>query len=157
MVTMKIENKIIDTMCYKEFNEIDSLVISNSIIKKIDFISFESDFSIVIENSIIYDLLIHSCWFKAGLIFKNNQVMNYVNYQMGGHNEAEIKIVGNIFSEFVNFFDCQFEKDIEVKNNVFSKGCNLLGNLDEGFKNSFETPAIIEDNIGAIDLNGEGY
>ena len=75
---------------------------------------------------------------------------------MGGHNAEPIIVLGNIFSEFVNFFDCQFDNDLEIRNNIFLKGSNLLGNLDEGFKNTFERNIILENNLGFLNLDGLG-
>jgi len=152
---MIIENKILD-----EFNasklDVKSLYISNSIINKLNFEFLEINFEVIIENCIIDSLLIHSSWFKKGLNLKNNQIISYIDYQMGGHNKEPINILGNIFSGFVNFFDCHFENEIVVQKNIFLKGTNLLGNNDEGFKNIFESGIILKDNMGDLDLNGLG-
>lgn len=154
---MKIENKNIDIFHHSDLNKTTtSCKIFNSIIKTIDFDLFESDTPILIENCIIYDFLVHSCWFKEGLIFKNNLVINYIDYQMGGHNEKPIDLSGNIFTDFVSFFDCQFNFPVNLHNNIFRKGSNLLGNLDEGFKNIFDNGIIINGNIGDIYQNGFG-
>lgn len=153
---MKIENKTIHTLSYKEILNVDSLHISKSIINTLDLTASDPSFEIFIENSIIENLLIHSCWFRKGLIFKDNHVTNYIDYQIGGHNNYPIIIIGNIFKEFINFFDCHFEDKIEMKANIFMQGCNLLGNLDEGFKNTFAIKPIIKDNIGKIDIDGFG-
>ncbi|GHV23971.1 hypothetical protein FACS1894174_10200 [Bacteroidia bacterium] len=75
---------------------------------------------------------------------------------MGGHNMKTILIEGNIFNEFVNFFDCQFNELIELKSNIFHKGSNILGNRNEGFKNNFKKGYINEKNIGNINLDGIG-
>lgn len=53
---------------------------------------------------------------------------------MGGHNIKPIVIEGNIFTGFLSFFDCQFENVIELRNNIFEKGTNLLGNRRDGFE-----------------------
>jgi hypothetical protein len=153
---VKIDNKIIDIFHCSGLDNAKSCYILNSIVKIIDFDMFEPNLEIVIENCIIQNLLIHSCWFRKGFIFKNNHVLNYIDYQMGGHNEEPIRLHGNIFHEFVNFFDCQFENTLEIQNNIFVKGSNLLGNNNEGFKNSFDTGIIAKDNIGSINLEGLG-
>ncbi|WP_066436666.1 hypothetical protein [Chryseobacterium sp. CCH4-E10] len=54
---------------------------------------------------------------------------------------------------FLNFFDCQFENIVELKNNVLLKGTNLLGNKGEGFENSFAIGWLVEKNVGNIDIN----
>lgn len=156
MVVMNIENQKIDLLDFSQLDELSSCTISNSIIKTINLDLFEPNFKIIIDNCKIENLLIHSCWFKGGLLFKNNEVKHYVDYQMGGHNELPIILDGNIFSSFVNFFDCQFYSQLEVINNNFTKGSNLLGNLEEGFKNTFSEGLILKNNIGSIDIDGFG-
>lgn len=153
---MKIENKNIDIFDCSELNESSTCYILNSTIKTINFDLFEPNFQIIIENCKIDNFLIHSCWFKGGLLFKNNEVKNYIDYQMGGHNELPIILDGNIFNGFVNFFDCQFYSQLEVINNTFMKGSNLLGNLEEGFKNTFNNDVILKNNIGNLDFDGFG-
>ncbi|WP_264529893.1 hypothetical protein [Flavobacterium sp. N502540] len=153
---MKIENKILNELDSSEFNNVELLHILNSQIKNLNFDFFESKFEIIIENCIIDNLSIHSCWFEEGLTFKSNHVMNYVNYQMGGHNKKNINITGNIFHDFVNFFDCHFENQLLIEKNIFLLGSNLLGNKNEGFANTFESEIIIKENIGNLDLDGLG-
>ncbi len=153
---MKIENKVINKLQSSELKTNSFFHIKNSIIDTLDFEFFESDFEIIIENCIITNFLIHSCWFENGLVFKNNHVINYINYQMGGHNKKPINIWGNIFCEFVSFFDCHFEHKLILQNNIFLKGSNLLGNKNEGFENTFDSEIIIKDNIGNLDLDGLG-
>ncbi|MCD0487941.1 hypothetical protein LPB86_06855 [Pedobacter sp. MC2016-14] len=154
---MKIDGKNIGTLRSSELDiKTSTCHISNSKIKILDFDLFESDSEIIIDNCIIEKLLFHSYWPKGGLIFNNNKVLSYVDYQMGGHNEQPIKISNNTFEEFVNFFDCQFEAKVEVCNNIFLKGTNLLGNEGEGFQNSFDNGIITENNKGLINLDGFG-
>jgi hypothetical protein len=126
----------------------------NCIIDTIDLIGvFELKVSLIIEKCVINSLKIHSCWFVNGLILRNNVVVNYIDYQMGGHNESPIILDGNIFKGFLNFFDCQFESSIELRNNVFEKGTNLIGNKGAGFENSFISGWIAENNVGSIEVN----
>jgi hypothetical protein len=153
---MVIENKILDELNSSKLGDSKSVHILHSIINTLNFDFLESNFEIVIENCIINNFSIHSCWFVKGLTFKNNHIMNYVDYQMGGHNEMPVNITGNIFHDFVSFFDCHFENQLVLKNNLFLKGSNLLGNKDEGFANIFNSDVIIENNMGNIDLDGLG-
>lgn len=154
---MIIENEIIDELCARDLINNGIVQISKSVIKKLDlgFTSFSN--KIVVRNCIIEDLQLHSSWFEAGMVFCNNQVFSYIDHQMGGHNQAPIHITENIFHEFFNFFDCQFGEVIEVGSNIFLKGCNLLGNTTEGFKNVFEKGYKFENNLGRIDMDGVGF
>jgi hypothetical protein len=156
MVVMNIANKKIELLDFSKLEELHSLTISNCTISTINFDLFEPNFQIKIEDCKIENFLIHSCWFKGGLLFRNNEVTNYIDYQMGGHNELPIILEGNIFNSFVNFFDCHFYAQLEVLNNSFIKGSNLLGNLQEGFKNTFGESPIFKNNIGDIDIDGFG-
>lgn len=156
MVAMTIENKKIDMFDSSDLVQCSICTISNSTIKTLNFDLFEPNFKIVIENCKIENFLLHSCWFKGGLVFKNNQIKNYVDYQMGGHNEFPMILDGNVFNDFVNFFDCQFKSKLEVVNNNFIKGSNLMGNVEEGFKNTFGDELIVSNNIGNINLDGFG-
>lgn len=148
------ENQNIEFLCQQELRGHDTFHLISCIIDTIDLIGmFELNVQLIIENCIISNLKIHSCWFVKGFVLKNCIVKNYVDYQMGGHNASPIVIEGNIFMGFFNFFDCQFEKRIELKNNNFTKGTNLLGNKGEGFENSFVEGWFAENNVGNIDIN----
>lgn len=148
------ENQNIDILSQEDLKGHNTLHLINCIINTIDLIGvFELNIHLIVENCIINNLKIHSCWFVNGFLLKNCIVKNYVDYQMGGHNSNPIIIDGNVFMGFLNFFDCQFENRIEIKNNVFIKGTNLLGNKGEGFENSFVEGWLAENNVGDIDLN----
>lgn len=153
---MKIENEIIKVLEHPNVTDGEGIHIRNSIINTLDFDTLEFNNQVIIEKCIIENLLIHSCWFKKGLIFKNNLVMGYIDYQMGGHNKEAIIIDGNVFCEFLNFFDCHFENLFELKGNIFIKGSNLLGNVNEGFRNSFDIEIVLGNNIGNIYIDGLG-
>jgi|SRR5690554_1170800 len=148
------ENQNIYLLNQEDIKGHNTFHLINCIINTIDLNGvFELNVHLVIENCIISNLKIHSCWFVNGLLLKNCIVRDYVDYQMGGHNRSPIIIEGNVFTSFFNFFDCQFESRIELNNNVFIKGTNLLGNKGEGFENSFVEGWSAENNVGRIDIN----
>ena len=148
------ENQYIDLLKEDDLRGHTIFHLQNCLINKIDLLAaWELTTHLVIQNCIINNLRIHSCWFVNGLSVKNSIIHNYIDYQMGGHNAKPIVIEGNIFTGFFNFFDCQFENVIELKSNVFEKGTNLLGNKGEGFENFFATGYLVENNVGAIDVN----
>lgn len=153
------ENKIIEVINQSDLKGYKTYQLVNCIIKTFDLVgAFELNVNLSLEKCIIYNFQIHSCWFTNGLTLKNNIIVNSIDYQMGGHNLQPIIIEGNIFNSFLNFFDCHFENVIEVKNNIFERGTNLLGNKGEGFENSFAEGWVIENNVGNIDVNNlEGY
>ncbi|TAF33157.1 MAG: hypothetical protein EAZ57_06695 [Cytophagales bacterium] len=148
------ENQYIELLHQEDIKDCNTFHLINCIIDKIDLIGvFELNAHLIIESCIINNLKIHSCWFVNGLLLKNCIVRNHIDYQMGGHNLNPIVIEGNIFNGFFNFFDCQFKNRIELKNNNFIKGTNLLGNKGEGFENSFVEGWLVENNVGNIDVN----
>lgn len=151
------ENQSIEFINQNDLEDHSTFHLINCIINTIDFIGvFELKAHIIIENCIVNNLQIHSCWFVNGLIIKNSVVNNHVDYQMGGHNINPIVLKGNIFTGFLNFFDCQFENIIELENNIFEEGTNLLGNKGEGFENTFVKGWLIKNNVGRVDLNEIG-
>ena len=68
-------------------------------------------------------------YFLGGLTIENCLFESYLDFQAGGHNKKgnAITIVNNEFCGFVNFFDCWYENEVNVSNNNFKKGTNLLG------------------------------
>lgn len=148
------ENQKIELINHYELINHNDFHLINCIIDTIDLIGvFELNVCLTIDNCIVNNLKIHSCWFVDGLLIRNSIINNYIDYQMGGHNIKPIIIEGNIFMAFFNFFDCHFENTIELKNNIFTKGTNLLGNKGEGFENSFAVGYLIENNVGSVDIN----
>lgn len=153
---MIIKEKVVELINWDDIVNKKIIEISNSIIRKIDLSSCEINEGLLIRNCIIYDFDIHSCWWKNGLLFENNHVHGYIDYQMGGHNEETISLKHNIFFSFVNFFDCHFGQ-LELYQNIFIKGTNLLGNQNEGFVNTFGVTPIIYENLGIINADGVGF
>jgi hypothetical protein len=138
-----------------DLNTIDvnqEIRISNSIIEEINFTSLIFSKKVSVSKCIIDKFVIHSSWFEGGLNFVDNIVLSDIDYQMGGHNITDFVLERNLFNGFFSFFDCQFEGDVIVKNNIFKKGSNLLLKEDKGFDNLFERQLIIENNIGRLDM-----
>jgi len=151
------ENQQIKSINKNDLKGCDTFRLVNCIVDTIDLLGvFELKVHLSIESCVINNFQIHSCWFVNGLLLKNSIITNNVDYQMGGHNANPIVIDGNIFSGFLNFFDCQFESVVELKNNIFKKGTNLLGNKGEGFENRFTNGWVVEKNVGKIDINEVG-
>ncbi|MCS4223952.1 hypothetical protein [Sphingobacterium sp. BIGb0165] len=153
---MEVENQRIELIDKMYFSQDDFIKLSNCTIKCIDLIGcFELATEIVIENCIIEQFNIHSCWFVKGLTIRYSIVKGYINYQMGGHNDVPLIFDHNIFTDFFNFFDCEFNALVVFKNNIVTKGTNLLGNMSEGFENRFNAGWEVENNLGDLNLNRE--
>lgn len=149
---ININNVSIQLVDLKSVNKNEDIKISNSIIEEVDFVSSVFLKKIHICNCIIGKFKIHSCWFRGGLSFVDNIVLSDVDYQMGGHNAADFVLERNIFNGFFSFFDCQFEGDVVVKDNIFKRGSDLLLKENKGFDNLFEQQLIVENNVGCLDM-----
>ena len=153
---VRIENKVLNQINSSCAFAQEELIIESCVINNIEWNCFNPNFFISINNCIINKLHIYCAWFEGGFFFKNNIVKETVNYEMGGHNKKPFIMDGNVFLGFIDFFDCQFDAEVNITNNVFTKGTSLLGNKGQGFSNLFEHGYAIEGNIGKLDLDFEG-
>ncbi|WP_286862267.1 MULTISPECIES: hypothetical protein [Sphingobacterium] len=150
---MEIENQSIELIDQAYLAQSSILKVNNCTIKCIDLIAcFELNTEIIIENCVIEEFNIHSCWFVKGLTLRCCIVKGYIDYQMGGHNDVPLIFDQNIFADFFNFFDCEFNAPIVFTNNIVMKGTNLLGNIGEGFENRFNKGWEAKNNLGALNL-----
>jgi hypothetical protein len=133
------------------------VIIRDSVIIFFDCPSVEFKGKVLIENCQIVKSAFNYAYFINGLEIRNSSFKEYVDFEAGGHNEnGAIILDENSFNGFVNFFDCWFKGPVIIKGNVFGKGSNLLGNKEEEYKSVFDGIAIIENNTGRVDLDGEG-
>src|SRR6185437_12567145 len=75
-------------------------------------------------------------YFIGGLTIDNCIFESYLDFEAGGHNQKNcpFRIKQSSFLGFVNFFDCWFQSKVEVVDNDFKKGTNLLGNKGKPFR-----------------------
>lgn len=152
---MKIKDEKIEVLSMKEYfvteycNE--EIIIENCIINILDFDSIDFEKAVIIRNCLINKFLIYACWFEGGLEFRNNIIRENINYDMGGHNKKEVIIEGNLFLKKMEFLDCHFEAIFILRDNIFIEGTSLLGNIDEGYANTFDEGLTIDNNIGDLD------
>jgi hypothetical protein len=113
---------------------------------------------VLLENSLISEShgSFAGSYFLGGLRIQNCIFESDVDFQCGVHNKGDnlFALRNTVFKKFVNFFDCRFEGPVEIKNCRFEAGTNLLGNRGAPFEVTFETPPIIKDNFGDIELSG---
>ncbi|QBR12179.1 hypothetical protein [Sphingobacterium sp. CZ-2] len=151
---MEIKNQSIELIDKTYFSQNDYVKMSNCMIKCIDLTGcFELDTEIIIENCVINEFNIHSCWFVKGLTLRCCVVNGYIDYQMGGHNDVSLIFDENIFTDFFNFFDCEFNAPVIFTNNIVLEGTNLLGNIGEGYENRFNAGWNAKNNLGALNLS----
>jgi hypothetical protein len=95
------------------------------------------------------------CRFIGGLDIINCTFNNYLDFQSGGHNQNNypINIENSTFKNFVNFFDCDYEGPVIIKNNNFQKGTNIFGNKNKPFEARFKFEPIVESNKGLMNID----
>ena len=93
-------------------------------------------------------------YFQKGLAIENCIFEKYLDFEAGGHNEIDTPIIikNNEFREFVNFCDCWFTGEVEITNNKFVKGTNIVS---ENQYVSFDITPVIHDNLGQLDIESE--
>lgn len=138
---MNINKQIISTLdCLSD----SQIMISDSIIDVLNLGFTTYQYPVLIKNSSIQELVIHSAWFKGGLLLENCIIKEVINYEMGGHNESPIVINDNIFQDLFIFYDCHFQDKLIIRNNIFNKGSTLL--IEK--LNIFQSGLELNDNIG---------
>ncbi|RAK66722.1 hypothetical protein [Hymenobacter edaphi] len=96
-------------------------------------------------------------YFLQGLTMQGCTFDGYLDFQAGGHNKPgyPVRLLGNTFHGFVNFFDCWYEADVQLEGNNFRQGTNLLG-APHGIPVTFDVPPQISGNLGRLDHDDEG-
>lgn len=133
------------------------VVFENCIIEQFSGSTTQFDKSVRLTNCQFKNCQFVSTYFFGGLIIDNCNFDNYLDFQAGGHNKAgnSICITNSIFYGFVNFFDCWYENEMTISNNIFHKGTNLLGK-PHNIPVSFDIEPIIKNNVGLLNLDNEG-
>lgn len=151
---IEIKNKVIERI---DENTVDGLgnegmSLEHCVIHVLDLSTIEFHGKVTIRNCIIDKLNLHCTWFAEGLEFMGNIVMSDIDYQMGGHNNDVMVISDNIFHGFFDFFDCHFENQLNVENNIFMKGTDLILRENKGFDNYFHGELVLSSNIGKLNV-----
>lgn len=144
---MIIEKEVINKIDADSLNKEEALLIKDCVIDTLSLSFSEFHAAVTIDGCVIKTLRLVSAWFEHGLTFKNNIVWSVVQYEMWGHNSQPIIVENNIFQDTFVFFDCQFEDDLVVRNNLFLKDCTLWNTT-----NVFDKKVIVEQNMGRMDI-----
>ena len=132
------------------------IVINNCFFENFNCVSVEVDSEFQLKNSFLRRATFSYTYFKKGSLIKDCIFSNYLDFQSGGHNHSHFVIEGTTFNDFVNFFDCWFMSEVIIRNNTFNKGSNLFGNKGEQYEVKFDVNPIISNNLGILELDGEG-
>ena len=151
---IEIKNKVIERIDENTFDGLgnEGMSLEHCVIHVLDLSTIEFHGKVTIRNCIIDKLNLHCTWFAEGLEFMGNIVMSDIDYQMGGHNNDVMVISDNIFHGFFDFFDCHFENQLNVENNVFMKGTDLILRENKGFDNYFHGGLVLSSNIGKLNV-----
>ena len=128
------------------------VLIENCMIDSIDIFDTQFKQHVTVKNCIIGQLSVLESAFNSGLTFTNNIVMSKIQYHTSYENDGLFEIYENIFMQFVDFFDCQFNGSINVSNNIFRNNCSLLFREKADWDPIFKFPPIIEKNIRRLDV-----
>lgn len=80
-------NVIIDARNYDLYS---SLSIKQSIIDTLDLSAFHFYSEVIIHDCVIREVKLSYCWFKDGLEFTNNTILQEATFEAGGHNKKNI-------------------------------------------------------------------
>jgi len=151
---IEIKNKVIERIDENTFDGLgnEGMSLEHCVIHVLDLSTIEFHGKVTIRNCIIDKLNLHCTWFAEGLEFMGNIVMSDIDYQMGGHNNDVMVISDNIFHGFFDFFDCHFENQLNVENNVFMKGTDLILRENKGFDNYFHGGLVLSSYIGKLNV-----
>ncbi|TGE21868.1 hypothetical protein E5K00_16525 [Hymenobacter aquaticus] len=96
-------------------------------------------------------------YFLQGLVIESCLFEQSLDFQAGGHNKPgfPVRLLGNTFNGFVNFFDCWYEADVQVEANTFQAGTNLLG-APATIPVTIDGIVLIQHNTGDLARNDEG-
>ncbi len=137
-------------------------LMNDVIIKGCSIAEFYSP-SVVFKGKLIFSstkfnrCVFNYSYFTKGIRIERSRFEEYLDFESGGHNKfGDIELIDNQFQGFVNFFDCWFHGNVIVKNNSFTSGTNLQGNKGRQFEVRFDQLLSVENNLGRMDINGEG-
>lgn len=130
------------------------IIIENCIIENLFCIGTQFNKHVAMKNTYVKAASFDFCYFIGGLIIDNCVFDEYLDFNAGGHNSKGnfITINGNRFRGFVNFFDCWFNGEISVNNNIFESGTNILSKT---LWVSFDVPITAHNNVGDLGIESE--
>lgn len=132
--------------------------IENCIIESLQSACVEYNQKVEIKTSEFKKCDFTFTYFIKGLKLEKCTFKDYLDFQCGGHTKTlnTFSIEGCVFKGFVNFLDCIYDGQVEIENNDFRMGTNLLGNIGESYQTSFLIQPKIERNKGKLTVDGEG-
>ncbi len=142
------ENKVINGI-YVNIDQSGSLILKNCIVGNVSV--FLECKELVIENCVIDKFIAVGTRFNGACTIRNSIFKDEFSVGGGGHNKKELRIEGNVFGCFADFYDAYFEGHFVMVNNIFRKGCNILGFKGQITEVKFESGASIENNMGVLD------
>ncbi|POY34638.1 hypothetical protein C3K47_19240 [Solitalea longa] len=127
------------------------LIFSNCQFKEIDSTSIEFTKPLVLQNCVVDKFDIYATCFIGGFTIENNIFNEYIQFMHADHGaDGQLRLAGNVFNEFVDFEDAGFKSRIEIVNNSFKKGTNLLADVQLAAQ--FTGDSTISNNEGKLKI-----
>ncbi len=134
-----------------DINWSKEIIINNCIVEHFnaDFAEFEKPIKLI--NTHFKDCQFTFSYFYQGVMIDNCVFDKYLDFHAGGHNKIghPVIIKHNIFSEFVNFFDCWYTGEVIISENQFLKGTNIES---QNQYLTFDIKPIVINNVGQTNL-----
>ena len=129
------------------------IVLNNCEFYDLDLSMIQYKYPVVLSKTIFHKVSFYGSYFLKGIIIKDCNFNSLVDLMHGGHNSEESKfsLINNTFEDFVDFEDSWFQGPIELVQNRFNKGTNLL--LDGQLGVTFDNPPFLKDNKGGLSVD----
>ncbi|WP_281886548.1 hypothetical protein [Paenibacillus sp. YYML68] len=126
-----------------------NVILENCIIDKLDLTIMLFTEEVIIRDCSINSASFHGTYFFKGITIERCVFNEIFYFDCGGHNEFShtVKLIGNKFKKFVDFFDAWFMGPVEIRNCQFTGGTNLLCD-----SLAFDVEPTIENNEGNLRL-----
>jgi len=132
----------------------NELTIINCTIEGLQAEGAEFEKPVNFKNTTFNQCKFNFAYFLHGLSITDCIFENTLSFAIGGHNQIgyPVNIENNIFFEFVDFWDCWYQGEVNIIRNHFSKGTNIESKLD---LITFDIAPVIQNNTGKTDIQAK--
>ena len=127
-----------------------SLILENSEFEEIYATMLNFNYKFTLKDCIVDKFDVYATFFNNGFEITNNIFNKHVPFCDATHglSGGQMNLSGNIFNNFVDFHDASFKSKIEIRNNNFIQGTNLLSQMH--LAPEFTLDSLIEENEGNL-------
>lgn len=134
---IEFSNQVIDTFSlfeladdlkkyYLQDNFLAELTFENCTINALNLNNYMLEQNITLKNCTIVNLNCSTTYFFGGFLMDNCTIKRNALFDCGGHNDNPFIIKNSIFEGFADFFDVYYKAEVQITNNYFKEGTNLL-------------------------------